>query len=168
MLNHLFSPILSVAKNLLKHQLNDISLRQPSHWQTSKIGLICLLLPLPLLGLFEQTCLRRLILTFSRLTNSLNNGPSLIWDVIDGDARERLACRGTGYLQSCSALPKVQGKSSSSEMTKELNRAFSSSIFEFEKREDHRGHEGNTQQSDCCVKLDEDSISIRDVMTVRT
>jgi hypothetical protein len=91
----------------------------------------------------------------------------LIWDIIDEDAGERLACSVTGCVQSFSASLMTQGKSSSSEMTNELNRAVPS-IFEFERREDRRGHEGYAQQSDCCVKLDEDSISIGDVVTVRT
>jgi hypothetical protein len=94
------------------------------------IGLICLL-PLPVLDFFELVLLRRLrsLFVFSCAINSLINDPlsTTISHILDGDAGDRPEFGVAGGVQSRSASSKTRGKSSSSEMMKELDRESSSS-----------------------------------------
>ena len=140
------------------------SSRHPPHSTTSKIGLMCLL---PLLDFFELVLLRRRrsFFVFSCAINSLISDPlsATISHILDGDAGDRLEFGVAGGVQSRSVLSKTRGKSSSSEMIKELDRESSSSWLEFEESEARRGHEGNAQEGDCGLELDEEGISIGNV-----
>jgi hypothetical protein len=84
-----------------------------------------LLAPLSVLDFLELLLLRRLLsfFAFSCATNSLMKDPLLTTMsasyIRDGDA-ERLELGVAGGVQSCSASSKTQGKSSSSEIMKEL------------------------------------------------
>ena len=102
--------------------------RRPLHSTTSKIGLICLLL-LPLRDFFELLLLLRRLRDFfvcSCAISSLINDPlsTTISQNLEGDAGERLEFGVEGGEQSRSS--NTSGKSSSSEMMKELDCEYSS------------------------------------------
>jgi hypothetical protein len=121
----------------LKLSLTD---NYPPHSTTSKMGLMCLLL---LLDFFELVLFRllRSFFVFSCAISSLINDPlsTTISHILDGDAGDLLEFGVAGGVQSRSASSNTSGKSSSSEMMKELES--SSPWLEFE-REALRGQEG--------------------------
>ncbi len=85
---------------------------------------MCLLL---LLDFFELVLFLRLrsFFVFSCAINSLINDPlsTTISHILEGDAGERLEFGVTGGVQSRSVSSNTRGKSSSSEMMKELERS---------------------------------------------
>jgi hypothetical protein len=90
-----------------------------------------LLAPLPDLDFFEPVLLRRFrssFFAFSSATNCLINDPlsTTIWHKQDGEAGDLLKLGVAGGVQSCSTSSKTIGKSSSSEMMKEVDCASSS------------------------------------------
>jgi hypothetical protein len=107
---------------------------------------MCLLAPLPLLDFFEQLLLRRLrsFFAFSCAINSLISVPLSTTirasHIIFGDAGDRLEFGVVGGVQSLSASSKTDGKSSSSEMMKDVE--LISSQLELEERDARLGHEG--------------------------
>lgn len=113
---------------------------------------MCLLAPLPLLDFLDAELLRRLrsLFVFSsaiswRISDSFS---TTISHNIEGEAGDRLEfeCGVAGGVQSCSASSKTSGKSSSSEMMKELD--WCSSSLEFEASDARRGHDGYAQEGD--------------------
>jgi hypothetical protein len=123
---------------------------------------MCLLL---LLDFFELVLFLRLrsFFVFSCAINSLINDPlsTTISHILEGDAGERLEFGVVGGVQSPSVSSNTRGKSSSSEMMKELE--CSSPWLDMEEREALRGHEGKAQEGDCGLELDEDGISMGEV-----
>jgi len=122
-----------------------------------------LLVPLALLDFFELVLRRRLLslFAFSSATICLINDPlsTTISHIIEGDAGDLLRRGVAAGEQSSSASSKTHGKSSSSEMMKDVECA-SSSWLEFEEREDLRGHEGKAHDGDCERALEADGISM--------
>lgn len=139
--------------------VSHVTATSTPHSPTSWIGLICLLAPLPLLDFFDEELLRwrRSFFAFSsaiswRIIDLLS---TIISHNIEGEAGDRLECGVAGGVQSCSS--KTSGKSSSSEMMKELD--WCSSSLELEDREARRGHDGYAHEGVCCLER-EDGISI--------
>lgn len=131
------------------------------HSPTSWIGLICLLAPLPLLDFLDDELLRRRRCSFFAFSSAISwriSAPfsTTISHNIEGEAGDLLECGVVGGVQSCSS--KTSGKSSSSEMMKELD--WCSSSREFEDSEARRGHDGYAHEGVCCLEREEDGISI--------